>query len=75
VGAAVTLGTRPAHWWRRSAPRLALAVTVVIAAAWVWLATSGLTGDSPYPDRFVGYAWVALFVFGAGLSGVDGFGP
>jgi S-formylglutathione hydrolase FrmB len=70
VGAAVSLGTRPAHWWRRTAPRIALAVSIVIALAWVWLATSGLTGDSPYPDRFVVYAWVALFVLGAGLSGL-----
>jgi S-formylglutathione hydrolase FrmB len=70
VGAAVGLGTRGVHWWRRSAPRLALGVTVVIAAAWVWLASSGLTGDSPYPDRFIVYAWVGLFVFGAGLSGL-----
>ncbi len=70
VGAAVALGTRPVHWWRHSAPRLALGVTVAIVVAWVWLAASGLTGDSPYPDRFVVYAWVALFVFGAGLSGL-----
>lgn len=70
AGAAVGLGSRPARWWWRSAPRLALGATVVIAGAWVWLATSGVTGDSPYPDRFVMYAWAALFVLGAGFGGL-----
>ena len=70
VASLVGLATRPAGWWRHQAPWIALGSTVVVVVAWVWLRASGLTGDSPYPDRFVVYAWVALFVLGAGLSGL-----
>ncbi len=68
TAALVGLATRPPEWWRRQAPWIAAGATVVVVVAWLWLRSSGLTGDSPYPNRFVVYVWVALFVLGAGLS-------
>ncbi|MDA8061580.1 MAG: hypothetical protein M0T80_03935, partial [Actinomycetota bacterium] len=68
--AVVGCATRPRCWWLRRAPLVALGAAALAAAGWLWLRSSGLTGDSSYPAVFVPIAWLALFVLGAGLDGL-----
>ncbi|MHB1927971.1 MAG: alpha/beta hydrolase-fold protein [Acidimicrobiales bacterium] len=70
AGALASVVGRPLRWWRTWGIGMAAGATAVVAGAAIWIHVAGLSGGASYPLEFLVYGWVAIFVLGAGLSGL-----
>ena len=68
VGIVAGVAGRPRRWWLTWGAGIAVAATVVVAAAHWWLSASGLVADH-YPPSFLVWTWLGVWAVGVGVTG------